>query len=152
MNISFEFINQTDHEMAEYESRLINIINRAFTILSIDDDCELSCIIVDDDAIHQINRDYRQIDRPTDVISFAYEDAECFELEGMPRELGDIFISYDRAQEQAAAYGHSFEREFCFLFTHGLLHLLGYDHQNDDESKMMFGLQEEILNAEKITR
>ena len=70
----------------------------------------------------------------------------------MPRELGDIFISYDKALEQAEAYGHSLEREMCFLFIHGLLHLLGYDHMEEQEAKRMFALQEEILNAQNITR
>jgi len=152
MEISFEFINQTDENLDLYEEKLSGIIKTAFAILKIEDDCELSCIVVDNKEIHRINKEYRHIDRPTDVISFAYEDDECFELEGAPRELGDIFISVEKAKEQAESYGHSFEREFCFLFTHGLLHLLGYDHMEEEESKIMFGLQEEILNAQKITR
>lgn len=149
---AFEFVNQTDEDLADYEQKFMAIIEAALTRLQIDDACELSCIVVDDQQIHKINRDYRKIDRPTDVISFAYEDAECFELDGAPRELGDIFISVDRAHEQAQIYGHSFEREFCFLFTHGLLHLLGYDHMQENDAKEMFSLQEEILNDQKITR
>ena len=70
----------------------------------------------------------------------------------MPRQLGDIFISLDKAKEQAESYGHSFKREFCFLFTHGLLHLLGYDHMQEEEAKKMFALQEKILNDQNITR
>lgn len=150
--IAFEFINQTNEQLDEYEALFNEIIEEAFKMLAVEDTCELSCIIVDDKEIHRINREYRQIDRPTDVISFAYEDAECFELEGMPRQLGDIFISLDKAKDQAESYGHSFKREFCFLFTHGLLHLLGYDHMQEDEAKEMFALQEKILNAQNITR
>ena len=86
------------------------------------------------------------------MISFALEDQPDVLPEGMPRELGDIFISLEKASEQAESYGHSFHREFCFLFTHGLLHLLGYDHMEKQEAEVMFGLQEEILNAQKITR
>lgn len=152
MEIGFELINQTSEDMTVYEEKMKGIIERAFQILEINDDCELSCIFVDNEEIHRINQQYRKIDRPTDVISFAYEDAQTFEIEGMPRELGDIFISIEKAKEQAESYGHSFEREICFLFTHGLLHLLGYDHMNEVDAKEMFGLQEEILNAQKITR
>lgn len=153
MELSFEFINQTDANLDEYEKEFTDIIHTTMQLLKIEDDIELSCIIVDDEEIHRINREYRNIDRPTDVISFAYEDDEVFEIEGMPRQLGDIFISIDKAKSQAEEYGHSFKREFCFLFTHGILHLLGYDHVNDEkEAEMMFGLQEVILNVQKITR
>ena len=140
--IAFEFINQTNEQLDEYEALFNEIIEATFKMLAVEDACELSCIIVDDKEIHRINREYR----------FAYEDAECFELEGMPRQLGDIFISLDKAKEQAESYGHSFKREFCFLFTHGLLHLLGYDHMQEEEAKEMFALQEKILNAQNITR
>ena len=153
MELSFEFINQTDANLDEYEKEFADIIHTTMQLLKIEDDIELSCIIVDDEEIHRINREYRNIDRPTDVISFAYEDDEVFEIEGMPRQLRDIFISIDKAKSQAEEYGHSFKREFCFLFTHGILHLLGYDHVNDEkEAEMMFGLQEVILNVQKITR
>lgn len=153
MELSFEFINQTKENVDEYETLFTQIIDTTTKLLKIDGELELSCIIVDNEEIHRINREYRQIDRPTDVISFAYEDDEYFEIEGMPRQLGDIFISIDKAKEQAEEYGHSFKREFCFLFTHGLLHLLGYDHVEDEvEAEMMYGLQEVILNVQKITR
>lgn len=153
MELAFEFINQTQEKIDEYEPLFTEIIETTFKLLKLDDDVELSCIIVDNDEIHKINREYRQIDRPTDVISFAYEDDETFDIEGMPRQLGDIFISIDKTKEQANEYGHTFKREFCFLFTHGLLHLLGYDHVDDEqEAEMMFGLQEVILNVKKITR
>lgn len=153
MELSFEFINQTNENIEEYEQLFTDIIHTTSKLLKIEDEIELSCIIVNNDEIHKINREYRNIDRPTDVISFAYEDDEIFEIDGMPRQLGDIFISIDKAKEQAQEYGHSFKREFCFLFTHGLLHLLGYDHvEDEEEAEMMFGLQEVILNVKKITR
>ena len=113
---------------------------------------ELSCIIVDDNKIHEINRDYRQIDKSTDVISFAMEDNDQYYVAGMPRSLGDIFISIDHAKTQAKDYGHSLKREMCFLFTHGLLHLLGYDHMNEDDEKEMFDLQKQILTTLQIER
>lgn len=90
--------------------------------------------------------------RSTDVISFALEDNDQFYVPGMPRSLGDIFISYDHALAQAQEYGHSIEREMCFLFTHGLLHLLGYDHMNEEDEKEMFALQKAILNELGIER
>lgn len=152
MEISFAFVNQTDTDLSEYEKLFSQIIETALDKLAIDDDVELSCIIVDNNAIWKINRDYRGIDRPTDVISFALEDQPDILPDGMPRELGDIFISIEKAKEQAESYGHSFQREFCFLFTHGLLHLLGYDHMDEKDAEVMFGLQEDILNAKKITR
>ena len=86
------------------------------------------------------------------MISFALEDNEQYYVEGMPRSLGDIFISYDHACAQAKEYGQSLKREMCFLMTHGLLHLLGYDHMNEDEEKEMFSLQKEILNQLGIER
>ena len=112
----------------------------------------MSCVLVDDEEIHRINKDYRNIDRATDVISFALEDNDQFYVEGMPRSLGDIFISVDHAKAQAQEYGHSLYREMCFLFTHGLLHLLGYDHMNEDDEKEMFALQKAILDILHIER
>ncbi|MCD7894474.1 MAG: rRNA maturation RNase YbeY [Erysipelotrichaceae bacterium] len=145
--------NDKNHLCDEsYEDKYIEIIETTLNYLEIDDDVELSCVIVDDEMIHEINRDYRHIDRSTDVISFALEDNDQFYVDDMPRELGDIFISYDHALLQAKEYGHSIHREMCFLFTHGLLHLLGYDHMNEDDAQEMFALQDEILGKLKIER
>lgn len=112
---------------------------------------EFSIIIVDNKRIHEINKEYRGIDRPTDVISFALEDSEGVELENY-RILGDIYISIDKVKEQAKEYGHSEKRELAFLTVHGFLHLLGYDHMEKEEEKIMFSKQEEILNGFGITR
>ena len=130
----------------------ISVIEQALKTLGIEDDVEVSCVLVDDERIHEINREYRHIDRSTDVISFAMEDNDQFYVEGMPRTLGDIFISVDHAKKQAEEYGHSLRREMCFLFTHGILHLLGYDHMTDEQEKEMFGLQDQILGALSIER
>lgn len=152
MKIDLAIINEYDEFKDDYENVYKKIIKTASQLLSIEDDIELSVIFVDDEKIHEINRDYRNIDRSTDVISFALEDNEQYYLEGMPRELGDIFISIDHARLQAQEYGHSFYREMCFLFTHGLLHLLGFDHMEESEEKEMFALQEQILNVLEIGR
>ena len=107
-------------------------------------------IIVNNDYIHELNRDYRNIDRETDVITFALEDDKTFDIPF--RILGDVYISIDKAKSQSIEYGHSLERELCFLAVHGFLHLLGYDHMTEDDEKQMFGLQEEILNEMGIKR
>ncbi len=110
-----------------------------------------SIIFVDEAKIQEINKAYRNIDRVTDVISFALEDQkDDFQLE--ERVLGDIFICIPRMQEQAVSYDHSEKRELAFLVVHGLLHLLGYDHQTKIDEEKMFGLQKEILDEEGIKR
>ena len=152
MNIDFVFDNEVDNFENNYEQDFTAIIEQALKTLGIKDDVEVSCVLVDDERIHEINREYRHIDRSTDVISFAMEDNDQFYVEGMPRTLGDIFISVDHAKKQAEEYGHSLRREMCFLFTHGILHLLGYDHMTDEQEKEMFGLQDEILGALSIKR
>ncbi|MBO6046836.1 MAG: rRNA maturation RNase YbeY [Erysipelotrichaceae bacterium] len=152
MAIDFVYNVEVEQDVASFEDDFLKIIDTTLKHLDIDDDVELSAIIVDDERIHQINNEYRHIDRATDVISFALEDSDQFYVEGMPRSLGDIFISIDHAINQAEEYGHSLKREMCFLFTHGLLHLLGYDHMNEEEEKEMFALQDEILNQLDITR
>lgn len=152
MAIDFEYIDDDNLCEKSYEEDYMRILQKTLQHLHIEDDIELSCIIVDDKRIHEINRDYRNIDRSTDVISFALEDSVEFYIEGMPRALGDIFISYDHAKMQAEEYGHSVYREMCFLFMHGILHLLGYDHMEEDEAKEMFALQNEILDSLNITR
>ena len=152
MNIDFVFDNEVDNFENNYEDDFTAIIEQALKTLHIGDDVEVSCVLVDDERIHEINREYRHIDRSTDVISFAMEDNDQFYVEGMPRTLGDIFISVDHAKKQAEEYGHSLRREMCFLFTHGILHLLGYDHMTDEQEKEMFGLQDKILGALSIER
>ncbi|MEC0369899.1 rRNA maturation RNase YbeY [Paenibacillus chibensis] len=121
------------------------------------EDGEVALTFVDDEQIHELNKEYRGIDRPTDVLSFAmneftdeeldivYELEEDEELQDMPDMLGDIIISVNRAQAQSEEYGHSLERELGFLFVHGFLHLLGYDHQDQESEAEMMGKQEAVL-------
>ncbi|HPF83036.1 MAG TPA: rRNA maturation RNase YbeY [Bacilli bacterium] len=115
------------------------------------DNLEFNIIIVDNEYIHNLNKNYRNIDRPTDVITFALEDNKDF-LEIDHRVLGDIYISIDKAIEQANEYGHSLKREICFLAVHGFLHLLGYDHMKKEDEEVMFPLQEVILNEADIKK
>ena len=108
-------------------------------------------IIVDNKYIHELNKTYRNIDRETDVITFALEDNEEVDI-NEHRLLGDIYISVDKAKSQSIEYNHSFKREICFLAVHGFLHLLGYDHMEKEEEKTMFSKQDEILDQANITR
>ncbi len=108
----------------------------------------LSIILVNSDEIHKMNKEYRNIDSPTDVISFAAIDGET----ELPEEMGDIFICYEKIKEQADNYGHSEYREFAFLVTHGIYHLLGYDHMTKEDEVVMFAKQEKILDLLKIGR
>lgn len=105
---------------------------------------------VDEEKIKNINKEYRNIDRVTDVISFAFEDNQDFKSEF--RFLGEIYICIPKMKEQALYFGHDEKRELAFLTVHGLLHLLGYDHQTEDDEKVMFSLQELILNEANIKR
>ena len=107
-------------------------------------------IIVDNDYIHKLNKEYRNIDRETDVITFALEDDKTFNPD--IRILGDVYISIDKAISQSEEYGHSLLRELSFLAVHGLLHLLGYNHEIKEEEEVMFKLQEEILDEMDIKR
>ena len=109
----------------------------------------LEISLVDKKMIQDINREYRGIDKVTDVISFAFED-NLEQIQMDERFLGEIYICVPKMVEQAEEYGHSVKRELSFLTVHGLLHLLGYDHQSKEEEDVMFGLQELILNEENI--
>ena len=111
----------------------------------------VNIIIVDNKKIREINKEYRKIDKETDVISFALEDDDTF-IELPIRVLGDIYISIDKVKVQASEYGHSEKREICFLVVHGILHLLGYDHMNTSDEKVMFSKQDKILDELGIRR
>ena len=128
---------------------------------------EVSLSFVDDETIRELNRTYRGLDKPTDVLSFALsemgedepdilyevEEDESAQGEDLPTDaLGDIVISVPRAIAQAEEYGHSVEREIGFLFVHGFLHLLGYDHGTEEDEKVMFSKQETVLQQAGLTR
>ena len=137
----------------DYEEIYLSLIEKTFQHLKLKCDPILSVTFVDNAFIHKMNKEYRHIDRPTDVISFAFLDGEkdkeqLLKKKG-PVSLGDIYISVEKAQEQAKEYGHSLKRELSFLFVHGLLHLLGYDHMTEEDEKVMFKLQDEILPKEE---
>lgn len=121
----------------------------------IDDTAEVSVTLVDNEGIRQLNKEHRDIDRETDVLSFPLGDDDGYEIDpdNDAIMLGDIVISLEKAAQQAQEYGHSYRREVAFLITHSLFHLLGYDHVNsEEEEKEMFGKQEKVLEKLGITR
>jgi len=141
------FLNQSnENSWKNYKSYLGEIANKVKETLELKTEFAFSVIMVNDNEIQEINRRYRNIDRPTDVISFAMQEGEDIIDEHQPElMLGDIFINVDAVRRQAADYGHSLKREFCFLTVHGLLHLLGYDHMNPTDDTAMITLQERVL-------
>jgi len=177
MTLSLEWIDEREGGAGEREERWIGLLERLLVIAGRKEEVERGIVtltLTDDEGIRELNRQYRGLDKPTDVLSFSmlegeqadiryeddYESAgddEAWEDEekaGDPFSdlLGDIVISVPRAEAQAAEYGHSFERELGFLFVHGFLHLLGYDHGSEEEEREMFAKQEETLKEAGLIR
>jgi probable rRNA maturation factor len=148
--------NRTDCDISEFEDTFKAVVKESLAFEGFDDRCEVSLSIVKNDEIHAINKQYRHIDSPTDVLSFpqlTFEEGEEPEKnENGEIILGDIIISIEKAKTQAEEYGHSLKRELAFLTAHSMLHLLGYDHMTEVESKVMFEKQEKILENLGITR
>lgn len=138
-------LQNVPHSWKNYQRYVNAILNSAHLILK---DTRLnrgfSIILIDQDQMHEMNYQYRQIDRATDVLTFIDDEDESY--------LGDIFINVQAIRNQAQEYGHSLKREFSFLLIHGILHLLGYDHQTKEDEEIMFGYQERILKNIGATR
>lgn len=173
-----DIIDDQAYLVAGQEKLLHEVIEEAAKYLNLPEGIELDLSIVSNEEIQVLNRDYRGLDKPTDVLSFALtevtsefdvdfahldlteeaeetedlEETEFEDEEAIPQHLGDIIISYPRAQEQAQDYGHSLDRELAFLAVHGFLHLNGYDHQTEEEAQEMFRIQEEVLTTYGLTR
>ncbi len=145
-----EIFNQTDEEISELET-VKDVLNYAIKKEKLEN-VIFNVIIVDNNYIHELNKNYRHIDRETDVITFALEDEKDMVIPDDERVLGDIYISIDKARSQAKEYGHSLLRELSFLAVHGFYHLLGYDHMTEEEEKIMFSKQEEVLHECNIER
>jgi len=155
--VEIDYNDETGELTEDQIQQILDLLTLAAEMENITEESELSLTFVDNEKIHEINKEFRGVDRPTDVISFALEESveEEIEIKGappMPRILGDIIISIPKAKEQANEYGHSFMRELGFLSVHGFLHLLGYDHGTVEEEKEMFSRQEEILRRFGLTR
>ena len=165
MNLFFE--NETGKDLGfDMEETAKKVVAAALFYIGCPYDAEVNLLITDNEGIHEMNRDFRQIDRPTDVLSFPmleYDepgnfegfDEDCpdaFDPETGELLLGDIVISYEKVVSQAEEFGHSTLREYSFLIAHSMLHLFGFDHMEDDERKEMERMQEEILGSLSITR
>lgn len=146
--MNYQITNLTEEKIDEND--LVKVIEKVSELLGVESSI-VSIVLVDNEYIHKINKEYRNVDRETDVISFAFMDDDTNPESGVT-DLGEIYISLEKAHSQSKEYGHSFKRELCFLLTHGLLHLLGYDHMTEEDEKEMFGLQEEVLNSLGIGR
>lgn len=159
-------IDETNQVSDEIKKQTLELLDFAAQKIG-KDDKEMAVTFVTNERSHELNLLYRQTDRPTDVISLEYKPEEAIvfddsiladdpDLADLMTEfdsyIGDLFISIDKAKEQAQEYGHSFEREMGFLAVHGFLHINGYDHYTPEEEKEMFNLQEEILKAYGLTR
>ncbi|MDR7237235.1 rRNA maturation RNase YbeY [Neobacillus drentensis] len=156
MTLLIDCIDETENLTEEQMLEIERVITFAARKQKVEAHSEVSITFVSNERIQEINREYRDKDKPTDVISFAMEELGEGEIElmgaDMPRVLGDIIISIPKAIEQAEEYGHSFLRELGFLAVHGFLHLLGYDHMTEEEEKKMFTLQKEILDEYGLKR
>ncbi|MEN2439267.1 rRNA maturation RNase YbeY [Bacillus sp. JR_21] len=156
MSLLIDIVDETGSVSEEMLKEVENLLQFAAECEGVQDQAEVSVTIVSNDDIHQINKEYRGKDAPTDVISFALEEEGEGEIEivgaEMPPVLGDIIISADRTREQAEEYNHSFKRELGFLAVHGFLHLLGYDHMTKEEEEEMFTKQKELLDAYGLKR
>ncbi|HAA08256.1 MAG: rRNA maturation RNase YbeY [Syntrophomonadaceae bacterium] len=132
------------------------VVNTMAQTLKLTANTEVSIMIVDNDYIQELNFIYRGHNMPTDVLSFAMnelgEEEPDFDFSGEVNVLGDIVVSLEKAQEQSQEYGHSLERELGYLVAHGMLHLLGYDHETEEERKLMRDLEEKIMSAAKLER
>jgi probable rRNA maturation factor len=154
--VDIDFHDNTDTVLENHFELIKGLIDLAAKKEKVSENAEVSITFVDNNEIQEINRDYRHIDKPTDVISFALEETSEGEVEiiggDIPVVLGDIIISVEKAKEQAEDYNHSFERELGFLAVHGFLHLLGYDHMSQEDEKAMFQKQDEILEEYNLGR
>lgn len=158
--MAVNFIDEMQCLTSEHMQMLEALINTAAKKLNLPEDFEVDVTIVDDEEIKELNEKYRAIESATDVLSFpTIEDVDEIDIvlpdwmqEEIPLHLGDIIISNEKVIAQSKEYGHSYERELGFLTVHGFLHLNGYDHQTPEEEKEMFGLQEEVLQENGLTR
>lgn len=155
--LQIDLVDETSLLNEQQFTGLEDLLQFAAEMEKVPNNAELSVTFVTNERIQEINREYRDKDYPTDVISFALEEMGEGEMEivyeeEVPTILGDIIISVPKAKEQAEEYNHSFEREVGFLAVHGLLHLLGYDHETEEEEKEMFQKQKDILNAYGLKR
>ncbi|HIZ95452.1 MAG TPA: rRNA maturation RNase YbeY [Candidatus Ligilactobacillus excrementavium] len=159
--MDLEIFDETKEASKEWLDMIAQLLNYAGDYIDLPDNTEMSVTLVNNDRIHAINKEYRGVDKATDVISFAIEEDDGEEEPiifsddldiDIPKNIGDIFVSLEKVKEQAEYLGHSEKRELGFLVVHGFLHLNGYDHMKAEDEKEMFGLQRKILDAYGLKR
>ncbi|MGI6024275.1 rRNA maturation RNase YbeY [Pediococcus parvulus] len=158
--MDIQIYDHTKEEPKENIELIQNVLEFAGNYLKLAENTEMSVTLMHNDEIHEINKTYRQVDRATDVISFAIEDDSDEDpiilddelAEEITPNIGDLMVSVDKVKEQSEYLGHSYQRELGFLCVHGFLHLNGYDHIKPEDQKIMFPLQKEILNAYGLKR
>ena len=159
--MDLEIYDDTKNVPEEKIKLIEDVLNFAGSYLKLPENTEMSVTLMDNEHIHEINKKYRGVDKPTDVISFAIEEDDPDEVPiilpedeefDIPKNIGDIMVSMDKVKEQAEYLGHSEDRELGFLVVHGFLHLNVYDHMKEEDEKEMFGLQREILDSYGLTR
>lgn len=159
--MDLEIYDDTKNVPEEKIKLIEDVLNFAGSYLKLPENTEMSVTLMDNEHIHEINKKYRGVDKPTDVISFAIEEDDPDEVPiilpedeefDIPKNIGDIMVSMDKVKEQAEYLEHSEDRELGFLVVHGFLHLNGYDHMKEEDEKEMFGLQREILDSYGLTR
>ncbi|SER70417.1 rRNA maturation RNase YbeY [Salipaludibacillus aurantiacus] len=148
-----DIIDETELLSEEEQNLVQSVLETALDYESVGGNTEISVTFVSDERIQVLNKEYRDKDRPTDVLSFALDEGdETLDHPEAPHLLGDIIISLPRAKAQAAEFGHQFERELCFLAVHGFLHLIGYEHESEEQEKQMFTKQEDILQKHGLKK
>lgn len=154
IDISWEEESISPEEREPLAVLLNQAVQEAIRLSDGSEEAEVSLVLIDDKRIHELNFEYRGVDRPTDVLSFALQEEVDDEpdMEVEDELLGDILISVERAREQAVEYGHSFEREIIYLAVHGTLHLLGFDHEEERDKQEMRSKEEEIMGKLKLER
>ncbi len=159
--MDLEIFDETKEASKEWLNMIAQLLNYAGDYIDLPGNTEMSVTLVNNDRIHAINKEYRGVDKATDVISFAIEEDDGEEEPiifsddldiDIPKNIGDIFVSLEKVKEQAEYLGHSEKRELGFLVVHGFLHLNGYDHMKAEDEKEMFGLQRKILDAYGLKR
>ncbi|WP_461244331.1 rRNA maturation RNase YbeY [Secundilactobacillus muriivasis] len=161
--MDLEIYDETKNGVPEEHVKLVQkVLDYAGEYIKLKENTEMSVTFVNNDRIQEINKEYRGVDRATDVISFAIEDSAADDdfpivmddelAAEIPENIGDIFVSVDKVGEQAEYLEHSYERELGFLVVHGFLHLNGYDHMEPEDEKVMFKLQRDILDDYGLTR
>jgi probable rRNA maturation factor len=145
VNVTHEGVEDDEPPSCDWIEK---VVHQTLRTARIEDACEVSVLLTNDQKMRELNREYRGKDKPTDVLSFAFEEGEVLVLPpGAPRLLGDVILSLPTIRKQASDHGQTYAKECAWALCHGTLHLLGYDHQTDREEETMRGVESDVLNG-----